>query len=76
LKFDEIEPGKARAEQLRGVTVFSMKRLVVIASNFASKRQGQPQYEAANMYVAEKSFVVPKSARFIGEIENVFYWDH
>lgn len=68
LKFDDIDLGKARAEQLRGVTVFSMKQLVMLASRFAGSRPGAPPPQGS------KQPVVLQEKRVAGDIENVFVW--
>ncbi|MCG3117964.1 MAG: hypothetical protein ALAOOOJD_00089 [bacterium] len=68
LKFDDIDLAEARAEQLRGVTVFSMKQLVLMASRFSGSR---PAIQSPG---GAKPPVVLTGKRVAGEIENVFAW--
>jgi hypothetical protein len=69
VQFNEIDIGKAGAEQLQGVSAFSMKKLVMMASESKQKKKGQKPKKEKTKSAGQKGAPLAKD-----EIKNVFFW--
>jgi Tfp pilus assembly protein PilF len=78
LKFDDFNIAQASAAQLQGVTAFSMKQLVMSASNLLMMASNpyQEQKEPTPRQTTKAKAAGVRKAPSKHEIQNVFFWAH
>jgi len=82
IKFDEVDPAKASIAQLQGVTAFSMKQLVLNASNLLMMASSSYQEQRGPMLRRAKTKAAGRADGAAAketvpskhEIQNVFFW--